>query len=155
SNGYSYPRAISELTNEPALKEQNNTLGMSYIKERDELNYNDSLHTVKQVRHHYSDNKLSLSEFSSVTSLRQTILNGMIEIVIQYIQKLLSEKIISDGVVTNEIMFETLKVIIERSSTEELKKIYTMTEGLEFRLKQQIINASSYEDFINKIKTKR
>ena len=155
SNGYSYPRAISELTNEPALKEPNNTLGMSYIKASDVLNYNVSLHTVKRVGNHYSDNKLSLSEFSSATSLRQTLLNGEIEKAIQFMPKLLAEKIISDGVVTNEIMFETLKVIIERSSTEELKKIYTMTEGLEFRLKQQIINASSYEDFINKIKTKR
>lgn len=155
SNGYSYPRAISELTNEPALKEPNNTLGMSYIKASDVLNYNVSLHTVKRVGNHYSDNKLSLGEFSSATSLRQTLLNGEIEKAIQFMPKLLAEKIISDGVVTNEIMFETLKVIIERSSTEELKKIYTMTEGLEFRLKQQIINASSYEDFINKIKTKR
>lgn len=128
---------------------------MSYIKASDVLNYNVSLHTVKRVGNHYSDNKLSLSEFSSATSLRQTLLNGEIEKAIQFMPKLLAEKIISDGVVTNEIMFETLKVIIERSSTEELKKIYTMTEGLEFRLKQQIINASSYEDFINKIKTKR
>lgn len=155
SNGYSYPRAISELTNAPALKEPNNTLGMSYIKASDVLNYNVSLHTVKRVGNHYSDNKLSLSEFSSATSLRQTLLNGEIEKAIQFMPKLLAEKIISDGVVTNEVMFETLKVIIERSSIEDLKKIYTMTEGLEYRLKQQIINASSYEDFINKIKTKR
>ncbi|OFO51130.1 nucleotidyltransferase [Nosocomiicoccus sp. HMSC059G07] len=153
--GYSYPRAMYDLTNEDAFQSPNNTLGMSYLKARDDLNFDVSMHTIKRTGNNYNDKTLSHSQFSSATSIRESLLNGDIEDAIQFMPETLAKVIMEDKVVTNEHMFNTLKVIIERSSLKDLKNIYMMTEGLEHRLKKNIRLSNNYESFIDSIKTKR
>ena len=48
-----------------------------------------------------------------------------------------------------------LKYKIVQSSLEELQAIYQMTEGLEYRLKDQIQAAGSFHELMERMKTKR
>src|SRR5699024_6150681 len=59
------------------------------------------------------------------------------------------------GTVSNADIFNSLKVIITRAGISELKNIYMMTEGLEYRIKSKIRMHNNYESFINDLKTKR
>ena len=67
----------------------------------------------------------------------------------------LAQEIHKDGPLTNEVLFPSLKLLIHRSTPEELRRIYTMTEGLEHRLISRIRRHSTYESFLDDVKTKR
>ncbi|WP_237026438.1 nucleotidyltransferase [Lactobacillus sp. S2-2] len=51
--------------------------------------------------------------------------------------------------------FPFLKFKILTASIFDLQKIYQMTEGLEYKLKKEIVNANTFVEFMNKIKSKR
>src|SRR5699024_12596981 len=91
----------------------------------------------------------------SATALRQAMLEGrQIE---AYIPSesygYLLEKM--DHSVTWDDYFPYLKYQLFLQSESSLRNIYQMTEGLEYRLKQNIKDASSMEEFLEGIKTKR
>ena len=55
----------------------------------------------------------------------------------------------------NNALFAILKTIILTHDAESLREIYTMDEGLEHRLLSHIRDATSYDEFLHDVKTKR
>lgn len=153
--GYSYPRAVNESVGGDIFKGSNNTLGLSYIKAIDTLDSKIKPLTIPRLGNQYSDENLSESRFSSATSLRKALEEERLEEAIRYMPELLARKIMANVPLSNADIFGTLKVIINRSDHTELRKIYMMTEGLEYRIKSKIRQHDSYESFINDVKTKR
>ena len=153
--GYSYPRAVNESVGGDIFKGSNNTLGLSYIKAIDTLDSKIKPLTIPRLGNQYSDENLSESRFSSATSLRKALEEERLEETIRYMPELLARKIMANVPLSNADIFGTLKVIINRSDHTELRKIYMMTEGLEYRIKSKIRQHDSYESFINDVKTKR
>lgn len=154
-SGMSYPRAIETLTDNSLLSEPNNTLGISYMKAIETLGANITPHTIKRKGSGFHDVHNDLQEFQSATGLRKLLKDKDQETLEKYMPYRLARKIIERGVVDNETMFETLKAILLRSTEDELKSIYMMTEGLENRLIEYIKQADTYAEFLTLIKTKR
>ncbi len=153
--GYSYPRALNEAIGGDIFKGANNTLGLSYIRAIDILDAQIEPLTIPRLGNRFSDEKLSLSRFSSATSLRKALIENRLEESIRYMPESLARSIAGTSPLSNEVIFDTLKAIIARSSHAELRNIYMMTEGLEYRIKSKIRQHTTYEDFIHDIKTKR
>ncbi|WP_411843990.1 nucleotidyltransferase [Salinicoccus sp. HZC-1] len=153
--GYSYPRAVNKAIGGEVFKGSNNTLGLSYIKAIDSLNSQIKPLTIQRLGNQYSDEHLSESRFSSATSLRKALVENRLEEAVRYMPELLARNILANTPLSNEKIFDTLKVIIDRSDHAELREIYMMTEGLEYRIKSKIRYHNSYETFINDVKTKR
>ena len=154
-SGMSYPRAIKTLTDNSLLTKPNNTLGISYMKAIETLGANITPHTIKRRGTGFHDTHDELQEFQSATGLRKLLKDKDQQTAEKYMPYRLARKIIERGVVDNETMFETLKAILLRSTEDELKSIYMMTEGLENRLIEYIKQAESYAEFLTLIKTKR
>ena len=53
------------------------------------------------------------------------------------------------------LLYPFLKYRIESSSVEELRHIYQMSEGLEYKMKQEIHLARDFTEFLRHIKSKR
>ena len=53
------------------------------------------------------------------------------------------------------LLFNFLKYRIESASLEELQSIYQMSEGLEYKMKEEIHTAEDFTSFLRQIKSKR
>ena len=146
---------MDELSQSDFLSSPNNTLGIAYIKTVEEMGLKIKVDTTKRTGNHYSDQELSNQAFSSATSIRRTLFNHDIDDAKQFMPSALVDEIMSSHLASNEDVFTTLKTIILTKSLSELREIYMMTEGLEYRLKDKIKTSHSYSDFISQVKTKR
>lgn len=153
SQGKSYARAVSEALELQSEMSANNILGLAYIKAIHKRAPHITPLTIQRMGNQYNDDFLSSNRFSSATSLRKSIINGDIERARAFMPIELIKNI--DNPLTNEVLFEVLKIIILNSSADELSNIYTIEEGIEHRLKSYIRNAHSYDEYINLVKTKR
>ncbi len=148
--GKNYPTALSlavkDLTNKE-ITAPNDLLGISYIKAIKQNNYKIIPETIKRTNN-YHEEELNDS-ISSATAIRkalsnnQEIKNQVPEFTLDYLNDLH----------TIEEYFPLLKYKI---LTENDLSIYnTVDEGIDQKLKKEIINATSYQDLINRIKSKR
>lgn len=153
--GYSYPRAINASIRSDLFGGANNTLGLAYIRAIEELGSDIVPLTIPRLGNRYSETTLSQSRFSSATSLREALREGRVEEASQYMPRELAGIINAAGPLSNEDLFATLKLLIQRSSAEDLRRIYMMTEGIEHRLLAKIREHHSYSAFIGSVKTKR
>lgn len=153
--GFSYPRAMSELSNNKLLSQPNDTLGIAYINAIRKLGATIKPETITRSGNNYSDAKLSDTAFSSATSLRSALFKGDLENAAQFMPEDLIKDMMTGHLSSNEDFFNTLKVTILTRSPEELKNIYMMTEGLEHRLKKFVRTARNYDEFLSAVKTKR
>lgn len=153
--GYSYPRAINASIRSDLFGGANNTLGLAYIRAIEGLGSDIVPLTIPRLGNRYSETTLSQSRFSSATSLREALREGRVEEASKYMPRELAGIINAAGPLSNEALFATLKLLIQRSSAEDLRRIYMMTEGIEHRLLAKIRDHHSYSAFIGSVKTKR
>lgn len=152
--GKSYPRILSEITeNHTLLQSPNNILGISYLKAIQQFAPHISALTIKrEVANHHSDS-IEHHQFASGTSIRRSLTNGdkdWDEVVPKSIQTLYTKPHI-----TIEDTFPFIKYQIISQSNEILNSIYTMNEGFENRLQSTIQQSHSFQELMFKLKTKR
>lgn len=148
--GKNYPTAISlaikDLTNE-IITTPNDLLGVSYIKTILKNNYKIIPETIKRTND-YHDKNIE-EEISSATSIRLAIKENknIDNQVPEYTKKYLTDfHFIED-------YYPLLKYKI---ITEKDLSIYnTVDEGIDKLLKKEILNATSYNDLITRLKSKR
>lgn len=150
--GLTYPHAISQALGDNVLS-PNNILGLSYMKAISEIATTMTPLTITRRGNAYNDQTLSKHQFSSATSIRQSILNNDTDALPQFMPESLLEEITQP--VDNNHLFKILKTIILTHTPDSLRRIYTMDEGIEHRLLAHIRNSHSYETYLNAIKTKR
>jgi predicted nucleotidyltransferase len=148
--GKNYPTAISlaiEDLTDKRIETPNDLLGISYIKTILEKNYKIKAETIKRTNN-YHDLLLD-NEISSATSIREAlknkkeIINQVPKDTIKYLDNL---HYIDD-------YFNILKYKI---ITESDLSIYQgVDEGIENVLKKEIVKASSFDELIKRIKSKR
>lgn len=154
--GKSHPRIISELLHDnPLLKGSNNLLAIEYMKHIQQSGYNIKPATIQRKDNSFSDRNLNdQTHISSATSIRESYFRSDDS----YRLSLPTESynlIKQSNAVCWEDFFPLLKWTILRSTPEELKNIYMMTEGLEYKLKKEIKEATDFNTFIKSIKSKR
>ena len=148
--GKNYPTALSlavkDLTNKE-ITAPNDLLGISYIKTIKQNNYKIVPETIKRTNDYHEEELNDI--ISSATSIRKALNNN------EDIKNQVPEFTLTNltDLHTIEEYFPLLKYKI---LTEKDLSIYnTVDEGIDQKLKKEIINATSYQDLINRIKSKR
>lgn len=168
NNGLSFPEASrkafedANLTVEGLdLSKPNNILGFSYIKEIIQRNSSIKPYTISRIQNEYHESTLT-GTISSATSIRKEL----------YKLNSLSPQIaesLTEGSITClekykqytttwhnwDLYFPFLQYKVTTMSPQELQYFHGMEEGLEYRVKKTAREATSFQDWVSLIKTKR
>jgi predicted nucleotidyltransferase len=167
--GVSYPKAtalafkqLQSSNNYLDLTKPNNILGLEYIKAIQRQNSLIKPMTVTRKNANYHDEHFTSETIASATSIRKAIFSPMAESqgIDQYVpaatKQLLEEYFYHFHLFHQwENYWSYLQYRLIHSSTEELKEIYEMEEGLENRLQAAATQSESFQQFMERIKTKR
>lgn len=148
--GENYPTAISkaikDLTNE-SIKTPNDLLGVSYIKTILKNNYNIVPETIKRTND-YHDEDIN-GTISTATAIRKALKEN--EDISSQVPKYSIEYLNNLHYIDDYFPYLKYKII-----TENDLSIYNMVdEGIDKLVKKSIIKATSYDELINSIKSKR
>ena len=150
NEGINYPTALNKALKDLInieIKEPNELLALSYIKEILQNNYKIELFPIKRTNNYHDI--LSNDNISSATNIRYSIQNN-----IEFKNKVPNNvyKLLKNKKIDNKY-FEYLKYKI--LSEDNLDKYLDVDEGLSVRIKESIYKSNSLEELINNIKTKR
>ena len=148
--GNNYPTALSnaifDLTGK-RINTPNDLLGVSYLKTILKNNYKIKAETIKRKNNYH--NKQLEATFSSASSIREALkrndsIKGQVpEDTLSYFQNL-------------HFMEDYFPILKYKIMTEEDLSIYqTVDEGIDKVLKREIIDCTNYQEFIDKVKSKR
>ncbi|GEL75984.1 nucleotidyltransferase [Tenuibacillus multivorans] len=167
-DGLSFPQAskkayesIGLTTGEVDLSQPNNILGFSYVKAVEEINSHMKPRTIQRTKSGYHDEQIE-HEIASATSIRREILsdrsitsNALKALPSATIEQL--EAYQRKSVLWHdwEAYFPFLQLLVETRSIEEIRSIHGVIEGLEYRLKQTVHEAETFEHWMQLLKTKR
>lgn len=167
--GNSYPKATSlafhtlspdnELID---LSKPNNILGYQYIKAANAMNASIKIFTVARKNANYHDPHFASETIASATSIRKALFSedGQLEAIRQYMPetsyKGLMEYKNQYGLFHDwELYWPYLKFRLIHSTPEQIKTIYEVEEGLENRILSSALESDSFQQFMEKLKTKR
>ena len=168
-NGFSFPaasekayRAIGFNENHVDLTKPNNILGFSYVREilANELPIQPL--TIGRTKNDYHDTTIS-NQIASATSIRKYLLSEQpseksgVERAIpsETLHELQAYKSTTNTWHEWEQYFPLLNYIVSVTSVDELAQINGMVEGIEHRIKKTARIATSMNQWIELIKTKR
>ncbi|WP_368503976.1 nucleotidyltransferase [Alkalihalophilus sp. As8PL] len=166
--GVSYPRAAMEAFKQLnqhesilSLSQPNNILGYHYVKAISDLNVPMGASTTKRTVAQYHDMSVTTQSIASATSIRKNLsqhegLQSIHHVVPKTSYQILKEYFNDFGTYhTWELYFSYLQYEILRSTPAQLRSIYECEEGLEFRLIDTIMQASTFQEWMTLLKTKR
>ncbi|MEJ9150286.1 nucleotidyltransferase [Bacillus smithii] len=167
--GISYPKAQS-LAMKNVLKDvslldtskPNNILGLQYIKARNRLSPDMKAYTISRKGAGYHDKQPSKS-IASATGIRHSIFhpNGVrLDGVKPYVPNTtfteLKKYLSTFGVLHHwELYWSYLQYQLLSAKPEELQSIYEVEEGIEYRLIEAAHQSTSFQQFMESVKTKR
>ena len=157
-SGYNYPTSLSKALEDitgNCYKLPNDILGISYVKAIYSNNYKITPHTIKRTNDYHSKelDKMSIRSIRSInsaTSIREALINNVDikesvpSITYNYLKKKKIPKL--------DDYFNLLKYKI--ISSNDLTIYNLIDKGLEKKLKKEILNSYSFDELINKIKSK-
>lgn len=167
--GVSYPKAVSlsfrqlpDWERYLDLAKPNNILGFQYIKAINQQKSPIRPLTVARKNADYHDEDFASETIASATSIRKAIFSneaGKTEID-QYVpeptKQLLQQYLHENHAFHQwENYWSFLQFRLIHSSPDELRQIYEVEEGLEHRLLAAALVSTSFQEFMQKIKTKR
>jgi predicted nucleotidyltransferase len=166
--GLSFPEAsrkayetIGLTGSEIDLSKPNNILGFSYVRTILENNLPIEPLTIKRINSNYHDTEIT-SSIASATSIRKQIFEQQASI--SDLEFTMPPSTLSEleayehkaGILHNwEKYFSLLQYRVLTMSLEELASIHGVDEGIEHRIKKTVKQATSFYDWVEKIKTKR
>lgn len=137
------------------MQQPNQQLGFAYVKEILSKKLPMDYLTIERKGNGHLDAKIQDGLFASGTALRKQLVK------VERNHQLYAQLPYLEGVSSNEYRnrweqyWILLKYQIERSSLEELRTIYQMDEGMEYRFKKYLPQANSFDEFIQLLKNKR
>lgn len=150
--GYNYPtslsKALEDITGD-CFKLPNDILGISYVKAIYSNNYKITPHTIKRTNDYHSK-ELDNMSINSATSIREALLNNkdiknsVPSITYSYLKDKKIPKL--------DDYFNLLKYKI--ISSNDLTIYNLVDSGIATKLKKEILNSYSFDELINKVKSK-
>ncbi len=150
--GYNYPtslsKALEDITGD-CFKLPNDILGISYVKAIFSNNYKITPHTIKRTNDYHSK-ELDNMSINSATSIREALLNNkdikdsVPSITYSYLKDKKIPKL--------DDYFNLLKYKI--ISCNDLTIYNLVDSGIATKLKKEILNSYSFDELINKVKSK-
>lgn len=149
--GYNYPTALSlslkELTGK-TIDTPNDILGITYIKTILKHNYKIKPESLKRTNDYNS--KDLKGTINSATSIRENIDN--LEKIKDSVPKNTYNKLKTEIIHKKEDYFNFLKYKI--TTEEHLEQYHLVEKDLAIKLKKEILHATSYEELIQRVKSK-
>ena len=150
--------AIKEFCTEDisnVLEQPNNLLGVEYIKALLSVNSQIMPILVHRLKTNHRDNKIDLnSVLASSTAIREAINQDNFNIASSVPENtLLALK--NNSYKLNKDIWELLRFSILKLGKAGLKNIQDVSEGLENKLYDELLNSSSYDEYIFNVKSKR
>lgn len=135
------------------MREPNNQLALSYLKEN--LQYPNPMQPVVIQRKGagHNDSSGDTSQQASGTYLRTLLLNQDYANLALWVPDVRS--LTQAEAMSWDVLWPYLKYQICLQTPEQLREIYQMEEGIEFRLKKNCVAAETFIDFIESVKNKR
>ncbi|WP_100404581.1 nucleotidyltransferase [Bacillus solitudinis] len=168
STGVSYPRAASEAFSKLgapnsmlSLSEPNNILGYHYVKAIHDLNLPMQATTIVRKQAHYHEETIPKASIASATSIRKSLSNHNTLSKVKHVVPAYTYNLLQDYFNENQMFhtwekyFPFIQYHVLTSSHQELQQIYECEEGLEFRAKETMKQATSFEEWMTLMKTKR
>lgn len=143
-DGTNYPTALAKSLKTEFVFNPNDLLGISYIKAINKLHSNIDPITIQRTNDYHDTSSSEL--IISAKNIRNKIMNK--ENISKYLPG--EENILN---IDYDLYFNLLKTIIIRD--EHLEDFLDVDEGIENRLKEQIVLSNSLSEFISNVKTKR
>lgn len=147
--GNNYPTALSlalkDLTGKN-ITTPNDLLGISYIKAIRKNNYKIIPETIQRTSSYHDE---SLLEHSSATAIRKALREN--KDITNYVPSITKEYLTNLHFIEDYFPFLKYKIITE----EDLSIYQTVDEGIDKAIKKEILNSTSYEDLVNRLKSKR
>lgn len=168
--GISYPKAVANaIQSVPGakgmvfLEKPNNMLGYQYIAAIKQQNSPLKPLTIKRKHAQYHDETLSTGKIASATSIRKHMLTAEGEnlssiqpyVPVTTFQNLLAYKRAYGQFHHWEDYWPLLQYKLIQMDQKQLHSIYEMEEGLENRFLSAVETATSFQQLIMKVKTKR
>lgn len=161
---YHYARLTSlknyfnDINLEEIISSSNNILGIEYLKALIRLNSPIKPYTLKRIGSNYNDENIT-SLYASATSIRKTLSFNDFDKIKEVLPKESYEEIINlkntdYKFVYPEDIFPFLKYKI-LTEGENLSKLSQLKEGLDNKIKKEILNSNNLNEFILNIKSKR
>lgn len=147
--GINYPTAMSNALNEisnKTIRNANDLLGLSYVKEIIKNNYNIKPITIKRTNNFNS--KQLCGGIDSATSIREALKNN-IDISLS-VPKETKDYLIK---IDENKIFNYLKYKI--ISEKDLSIYQTVDEGIDNKIKKEIVNSNNITELIELVKSKR
>lgn len=148
--GINYPTALSKAIKDIlgyTISEPNDLLGISYIKEITKNNYPIIPITIKRIGSYYETE--TTTNIASASLIRKKIQEN--QSISQYIPNNTEKYLYKNLTLENYFPYLKYKIISE----DDLSIYQTVDEGIENRLKKEILNTNSWQELIKKVKTKR
>ncbi|PLS16576.1 nucleotidyltransferase [Bacillus sp. M6-12] len=144
------------------LSQPNNILGYQYVSAALSHKYPISPLTIQRTQAGYHDTELTGNPIASATGIRKALLSGNSSIseIEKYVPASTKEILTSYFNQYRtfhywELYWPFLKYRIMTASVKELQQIYEVEEGIEYRLKEFAAENTSFQGFMEDVKTKR
>ncbi|WP_077622124.1 nucleotidyltransferase [Sediminibacillus massiliensis] len=168
SDGLSFPEAsrsayetIGLSNKEIDLTKPNNILGFSYIKAIHQLKLSIRPMTIKRIHNDYHDTEIQ-HQIASATSIRKELhkhrkLTEPVNSTLPGPSKRALERYLQKAKTWHnwEAYFSILQYRVLTMPVDQLKNVFGIREGLEYRLKKTAKEADSFESWMQLLKTKR
>ncbi len=161
SQGLSYPAAREKALKKSGINtpvfSSNNILSSEYLKALNKLNSNIAPVAVKRTDKGYNSMEIT-KNFASATKIR-SLFNEDLESVKNFVPEnifdLLKTSYVNGNTVTADSLSHILNYILRVSSSDELKAILDIREGIENKILKSIKNNYNFKDIAFDVKSKR
>ncbi|CCI86114.1 nucleotidyltransferase [Lactobacillus gigeriorum] len=139
------------------VNEPNSILGLAYAVANYNLGEPMQLYPVNRIGVNHDDLLQRNGLVQSASAIRNLLLHDENkEDLHQWLPKEEAEQLIAQALYPNwNILYPFLKYRVESASLAELRQIYQMSEGLEYKFKQEIHLANDFTEFLRHVKSKR
>ncbi|MBN6049370.1 nucleotidyltransferase [Lactobacillus helveticus] len=145
-------REVGHEVNQP-----NAILGLAYAVANHNLGSPLKLHPVNRIGAGHDDLLQRNGVVQSASAIRNLLLHGEDTRNLKYwVPKAEAIELSKQEIYPNwNLLYPFLKYRIESSSIDDLRQIYQMSEGLEYKMKQEIHLSRDFTEFLRRIKSKR
>lgn len=156
----SYPQQMTAVFQElyPEMRldfsSPNHILGLSYAKENAVYSGPMKLYPLKREQTDYHETKIH-QKFASATAIRKSVWENKLSQLKSVLPVETFQDLSEQPLITWEFYWPFLRHKLISSSHEELRRLYQVKEGIEYRLKEAVLKATSFQDFVSLVKTKR
>lgn len=162
-SGETYPQTIQKAIRSVLpdlhldLSQPNNTLGFSYAKENSQYDHPMEIFVVPRKSAQHRDEELGEEMFSSATAIRRKMLDDTYSLddLSSFVPESTLKGLKDEEFYQWEKLWPLLKYQLMVQPLSDLQEIYQMSEGIEYRLKEMVVESHSMNEFLEKIKSKR